>query len=846
MTKPNQLQAETRERKIFAAALEKEAEQRAGYLELACGEDVELRSRIDDLLNSHSAAGEFLEAPLPGLALTIVAGGPEFPEDGELNFDFLDASDKPGCLGLLGQYEIVGVIGRGAFGIVLRAFDTKLNRVVAIKVMAPELAQNTMAVKRFSREAQAAAAVVHDHVVTLHAIEENSRPPFIVMEYVEGQPLSERIEEQGALEVTEILRIGMQIASGLNAAHQQGLVHRDVKPANILLENGVKRVKLTDFGLARAVDDIGMTQTGTIAGTPQYMSPEQGLGKAIDERSDLFSLGSVLYTLCTGKAPFRADSTVATLKRVCDDQPRSIVDLNPDIPKWLDKLVRKLLAKNPDKRYQSAAEVEALLRDCLADWQSGKREMPRLLNAKAITKHLAPERLRQHRLGRWLPGEEKARNFYFGALLLQLAAILVAVFASFITTHSIMVSGAIVGLVFGPALFFLALLARMPLRFAVFGLSCVCVVPFGCGFIGLFNLGPGDWFEVRSIVLFLGIPLICWGGVLVGELIGLGTKLPDVPAWNFNGFRLFILSLQVLGIGLAAALVSVEYYSILATLPFLLLVGTIASFLCLPTDRSVPTKIFAVSPPSVALLVGFSMASFAAGPPNSAVAEFRAWGVAFVIISYAAVAVPFGLWVVARESNLFGDLQLHRFSIRNGLVITAVLALSLALARPSLGFGVPAIVANSLFGFAFFSLAGLLALWLSKRGNAKGMVWFSVCAASLLLAISFMGGMAAYDYESNYGFLVLNIEDPKRAQTATLGSVPYPLSKPLRIEVTDSAGTIQELTMQQNMQSVGPLKRGPVECRIVNGSNSYFLKASKVNLRSRREAFVVGLKQTGT
>ncbi|MEM8734567.1 MAG: serine/threonine-protein kinase, partial [Planctomycetota bacterium] len=306
---PGDESSNPRERELFAAALDVPVEQRDSFLATACGEDDGLRTRIQNLLRSHRNAGEFLESPAPRLALTLIADEIDDFDDKEYDFEFLEESDKSGCLGALGHYEIIGVVGRGAFGIVFRAFDTKLNRVVAIKVMAPELAQNKMAVRRFSREAQAAAAVVHDHVVTLHAIEEESRPPFLVMEFVEGQSLGERIEEQGLLEINEILRIGMQIASGLNAAHQQGLVHRDIKPANILLENGVKRVKLTDFGLARAVDDIGMTQTGTIAGTPQYMSPEQGLGQSIDERSDLFSLGSVLYTMCTGVAPFRADST---------------------------------------------------------------------------------------------------------------------------------------------------------------------------------------------------------------------------------------------------------------------------------------------------------------------------------------------------------------------------------------------------------------------------------------------------------------------------------------------------------------------------------------------------------
>src|SRR5262249_45176557 len=151
---------------------------------------------------------------------------------------------------------------------------------------------------------QAAAAVSHDHIVTIHAVEETNGIPYLVMQCIAGLSLQQRLDRDGPLQLHEILRIGMQTASGLAAAHAQGLVHRDIKPANILLENGVERVKITDFGLARAATEASLTQSGVVAGTPQYMSPEQAEGKAIDQRTDLFSLGSVLYAMCTGQAPF--------------------------------------------------------------------------------------------------------------------------------------------------------------------------------------------------------------------------------------------------------------------------------------------------------------------------------------------------------------------------------------------------------------------------------------------------------------------------------------------------------------------------------------------------------------
>src|SRR5439155_23413203 len=159
---------------------------------------------------------------------------------------------------------------------------------------APTLAANAKAVKRFLGEATTGAAVHHDHVVTIHAVDDSHQPPYLVMEFIEGQTLQQKIEREGALELKHILRIGSQAAAGLAAAHKTGLIHRDVKPGNILLENGVERVKISDFGLARAADDVEMTRQGMIAGTPQYMSPEEAIGGQIDLRRDLISLGGVL------------------------------------------------------------------------------------------------------------------------------------------------------------------------------------------------------------------------------------------------------------------------------------------------------------------------------------------------------------------------------------------------------------------------------------------------------------------------------------------------------------------------------------------------------------------------
>ncbi len=286
------------------------------------------------------------------------------------SLSFLVPSDKPGSLGRLGHYEVQQVIGQGGFGIVLKAFDEKLHRVVAIKVLSPAYAAHGAARKRFIREARAAAAIKNEHVVAIHNVQQDeAEPPYLVMELIDGISLQDKLDRKGPLEVKEILRIGLQIAEGLAAAHKQGLVHRDIKPANILLEKGVERVKITDFGLARAVDDASVTQSGTVAGTPLYMSPEQADGQAVDHRSDLFSLGTVLYAMCTGHPPFRASGTHAVLKRVIEEGPRPIREINPEVPDWLCDIISKLHAKKPVERFQFAHEVGELLGQHLAHLQ---------------------------------------------------------------------------------------------------------------------------------------------------------------------------------------------------------------------------------------------------------------------------------------------------------------------------------------------------------------------------------------------------------------------------------------------------------------------------------------------
>lgn len=365
------------ERAIFTEALDQSTpEERAAFLERTCAGDPDLRARVESLLRTHEHAGDYLGKLAPQRLAEELAGpgsddtrtGPAV-EEAELPLDFLSPSDKPGVLGHMKHYEVRAVVGRGGMGVVLKAFDESLHRMVAVKVMAPQLAASSSARQRFVREARAAAAVTHEHVVTIHAVDEVGGLPYLVMQFVDGVSLQDRLDRSGTLPLAEILRIGAQAAAGLAAAHAQGLVHRDVKPANILLENGVERVKITDFGLARAADDASLTQSGTVAGTPSFMSPEQAEGKSVDHRSDLFSLGSVLYAMCTGCPPFRASTNMGVLKRVCEETPKPIRETNPEVPDWLIAAVERLHAKDPAGRFQSAAEVAELLGRHLAHVQ---------------------------------------------------------------------------------------------------------------------------------------------------------------------------------------------------------------------------------------------------------------------------------------------------------------------------------------------------------------------------------------------------------------------------------------------------------------------------------------------
>jgi serine/threonine protein kinase/Leucine-rich repeat (LRR) protein len=369
------------EETIFATALEKPPSERAAYLADACGNDEALRQRMEGLLAASEKVGNFMAnpavAPAVDPAATEVLSAPadgavKAADPDEEALAFLTPSARPDSLGRLGHYEVLQVLGRGGFGIVFRAFDEMLQRVVALKVMAPQLAATSPARKRFLREARSSAQVRHENVVQVYEVAEQPLP-YLAMEFIPGETLQQWLDRVGPLDVPEVLRIGRQIAEGLAAAHATELIHRDIKPGNVLLEGGQHKVKITDFGLARAADDASISQSGIIAGTPMYMAPEQAQGQTFDQRADLFSLGSVLYQMVAGRPPFRASTSVAVLKRVADDTPRPIREIIPETPQWLCDIIAKLHAKNPDDRYQSAREVADVLADCEAQLKANSR-----------------------------------------------------------------------------------------------------------------------------------------------------------------------------------------------------------------------------------------------------------------------------------------------------------------------------------------------------------------------------------------------------------------------------------------------------------------------------------------
>ena len=291
----------------------------------------------------------------------------------------------------LGPYEIVDSLGEGGMGEVYRARDPRLQRDVALKVLPEIAASDPDRRERFRREALAVAALNHPHIVTIHSVEDDGTTALLTMELVEGRSLAE-VLPAGGVPLERVLAIGIAVADAMAAAHQKGITHRDLKPGNIMLGEGehAGRIKVLDFGLAKVVEaqsgaiaaslpptkapgpTAPVTAEGRILGTVAYMSPEQAEGRAIDGRSDLFSLGVVLYEMATGHRPFTGDTQLSILSSIIKDTPKSVTDINPALPRDLGRIIRRALAKDPERRYQGAKDLRNDLEDLKGALDSGE------------------------------------------------------------------------------------------------------------------------------------------------------------------------------------------------------------------------------------------------------------------------------------------------------------------------------------------------------------------------------------------------------------------------------------------------------------------------------------------
>ncbi|MCI0605497.1 serine/threonine protein kinase [bacterium] len=270
------------------------------------------------------------------------------------------------------RFQILRELGHGGMGVVLQAYDKQLKEQVAIKVLSPLVGRNPEAIERLRREVSAARRVTHPNVIRIHDVSEAGGLSYISMEYFEGVNLKEYIRQNGPLSIVRAFQIMDQIADGLEEAHRNGVIHRDLKSQNVII-NRANQIKIIDFGLARSQHLDGMTATGLIMGTPEYMSPEQVAGKSVDERSDIYAFGIILYELLTGRVPFTGESAISIGFKQIKDDPPTPRTFNPGIPEELERVILKALNKDPLERYHSCSELKQELQRAM---QSPVRFVP--------------------------------------------------------------------------------------------------------------------------------------------------------------------------------------------------------------------------------------------------------------------------------------------------------------------------------------------------------------------------------------------------------------------------------------------------------------------------------------
>ncbi len=364
-----------RVKEVVGAALELEAERRGQFLEQECGADRELRRAVDALLEGDQRAGQTIEGAIAAAAAQVA-----------------QASGRAGKNLQAGQtishYQVIEKLGEGGMGVVYKAEDTKLERSVALKFLAVHAIEDPEHKARFIREAKAAARLDHQNICPVYEIDEVEGQTFLAMAYLEGRTVKDKIAER-PLKLDEALDIAIQIAQGLKAAHEKEIIHRDIKAANLMLTKE-GQIKIMDFGLAQLAEGSKLTKTRTLLGTPAYMSPEQARREPTDRRTDVWSLGVVIYEMVTSRLPFEGGRQEAVLHAIGHEEPEPVTAIRSGLPTELDRILEKALAKNLDERYQHVEDMLVDLR-----WLQKKLASGKLTIAKeGVLSGLAPPRAR--------------------------------------------------------------------------------------------------------------------------------------------------------------------------------------------------------------------------------------------------------------------------------------------------------------------------------------------------------------------------------------------------------------------------------------------------------------------
>ena len=384
---------------LYHRALEREPDERRAFLEQACGDDLALRREVESLLGYDERAANFIETPPDDVAAAMLAG--------------VQSRSMPGRT--IGHYQILSLLGAGGMGEVYLAEDTRLKRKVALKVLPVYFTADRDRLRRFEQEARAASTLNHPNIITIHEIGEIEVAHYLVTEFIDGETLRHRLM-QGRLEISPALDVSLQVASAVAAAHEAGIVHRDIKPENIMLRRD-GYVKVLDFGLAKLTEtaapsvssDVSTaaklsTKAGVVMGTPHYMSPEQARGQKVDARTDIFSLGVVLYEMLTGRAPFEGETSSDVIAAILKTEPSPLGHYLPEAPRELERIVTKAMRKDREERYQTVKDLHVDLKGLKQEMEARAKDTAaaggevNAIRRRSSAEYLVSE-IKRHKLG---------------------------------------------------------------------------------------------------------------------------------------------------------------------------------------------------------------------------------------------------------------------------------------------------------------------------------------------------------------------------------------------------------------------------------------------------------------